>query len=213
VPPAQHTHNSRQHHKTYEELHIYDTHTYTNTHTHTHTHIKQAHYQLLASPSSTHRHPKETMRVSSSFLTTTAAALLLAFTAPGAHALDAADAKNLTEVAYIYTYPMMLTYKQMYTVRVCVCVFLYDALKRWPGYLFLPFPYLFHPFIHPKLTQTHTHTHTSYKNNRTSSPRAKPSTPSTSRTSSPISRRRRPMPTWTFWRPLRGLTHVITRLC
>jgi hypothetical protein len=160
VPPAQHTHNSRQHHKTYEELHIYDTHTYTNTHTHTHTHIKQAHYQLLASPSSTHRHPKETMRVSSSFLTTTAAALLLAFTAPGAHALDAADAKNLTEVAYIYTYPMMLTYKQMYTVRVCVCVFLYDALKRWPGYLFLPFPYLFHPFIHPKLTQTHTHTHT-----------------------------------------------------
>ena len=103
------------------------------------------------------------MRVSTSFLTTTAAALLLAFTVPGAHAIDAKDAKNLTNVAYIYTYPIMLTYKQMYTVRVCVCVCLrvciYD-LKRWPGYLFLPLPL---PFTHPKI-HTHTHTHIPQKN-------------------------------------------------
>lgn len=45
------------------------------------------------------------------------AALSLLAGAPGALALSAFDAQNLTRTGYIYTYPTMLTYRQMYAVR------------------------------------------------------------------------------------------------
>lgn len=69
-------------------------------------------------------------------------------------ALDARDAKNLTSIGYIYTYPIMLTYRQMYA----------DVLAKGPPYNFNQFviqdklpdfkvglcvPRLFPPSTHP----------------------------------------------------------------
>ena len=49
-----------------------------------------------------------------------AAALLGFISTQGALAISEADARNLTSVAYLWAYPIMLTYKSMYEVSVRV---------------------------------------------------------------------------------------------
>ena len=61
-------------------------------------------------------------------MATTALLFLLAGTST-TQALDARDAKNLTSIGYIYTYPIMLTYRQMYA----------DVLAKGPPYNFNQF--------------------------------------------------------------------------
>lgn len=78
--------------------------------------------------------PFSLARATSGLMATTALLFLLAG-APTTQALDAADAKNLTRIGYIYTYPIMLTYRQMYA----------DVLARGPPYNFNQF------FIQDKL--------------------------------------------------------------
>lgn len=67
-------------------------------------------------------------RAATGLMATTALLFLLAG-APTTQALDAADAKNLTRIGYIYTYPIMLTYRQMYA----------DVIAKGPPYNFNQF--------------------------------------------------------------------------
>ena len=51
------------------------------------------------------------------FSTAAVAAATLALFTTSVQAISDKDAKNLTSIGYIYTYPIMQTYKAMYTVR------------------------------------------------------------------------------------------------
>lgn len=107
-------------------------------------------------------------RAPTGLMATTALLFLLAGTST-TQALDAGDAKNLTRIGYIYTYPIMLSYRQMYAdviakgppynfnqfviqdklpdFKVCVCLFLsfpfcLQALSLLP-LLFIPLLFCF----------------------------------------------------------------------
>jgi len=67
-------------------------------------------------------------RATTGLVATTALLFLLAGTST-TQALDAGDAKNLTRIGYIYTYPIMLTYRQMYA----------DVIAKGPPYNFNQF--------------------------------------------------------------------------